>query len=182
MKLKVTYLFRLEPNSLYRAACLQTANGFSVLSIIWVGVELMQITTQRTRPAWPAKTKLRMTLNCWRIAKKSRWWVEFLLRAGGTHCFLLASDKYKKDHKKLRRKLIDHCLKLTVRSNWVITSSEPWNTETNKVDRNAPITSKHAFPKRFAKMTDGTEKPKIPSKFAKRAARYKELGYNSNPR
>ena len=28
MKLKVTYLFRLEPSSLYRAACLQTFNGF----------------------------------------------------------------------------------------------------------------------------------------------------------
>ena len=39
----------------------------------------------------------------------------------------------------------------------------------NKVDRNAPITSKHVFPKRSAKMIDGTEKPKIPSKFAKRA-------------
>jgi len=28
-------------------------------------------------------------------------------------------------------------------------------------------------------MIDGTEKPKIPSKFAKRAARYNEFGYNS---
>ena len=27
-------------------------------------------------------------------------------------------------------------------------------------------------------MIDGTEKPKIPLNFAKRAARYKELGYN----
>ena len=61
--------------------------------------------------------------------------------------------------------------------NRVITSSEPWNTETNKVDRNAPITSKHVFPKRSADMIDGTEKPKIPSKFPKRAARYNEFGY-----
>ena len=44
--------------------------GFSVPSIIWVGVELMQITMQRTRPAWPAKTKLRMTLKCSRIVKE----------------------------------------------------------------------------------------------------------------
>ena len=29
-----------------------------------------------------------------------------------------------------------------------------------------------------AKMIDGTERPKIPSKFAKRAARYNEFGYN----
>ena len=47
-----------------------------------------------------------------------------------------------------------------------------------KVDRNAPITSKTVFPKRSAKMIKGTEKPKIPSKFAKRAARYNEFGYN----
>ena len=30
----------------------------------------MQITMQRTRPAWPAKTKLRMTLNCSKIVKE----------------------------------------------------------------------------------------------------------------
>ena len=32
--------------------------------------ELMLITMQRTRPAWPAKTKLRMTLDCSRIAEE----------------------------------------------------------------------------------------------------------------
>ena len=35
-----------------------------------LGAEFMQITMQRTRPAWPAKTKLRMTLDCSRIAKE----------------------------------------------------------------------------------------------------------------
>ena len=30
----------------------------------------MQITMQRTRSAWPAKTKLRMTLDCSRKAKE----------------------------------------------------------------------------------------------------------------
>ena len=45
------------------------------------------------------------------------------------------------------------------------------------MDRNAPITSKAVFHKRSAKMIDGTEKPKIPLKFAKRAARYNEFGY-----
>ena len=44
--------------------------GFSVPSITWVGAELMQITMQSTRLAWPAKTKLRMTLDCLRIAKE----------------------------------------------------------------------------------------------------------------
>ena len=33
------------------------------------------------------------------------------------------------------------------------------------------------FPKRSAKMIDGTEKPKIPLKFAQRAAGYNEFGY-----
>ena len=38
--------------------------GFSVPSIIFEwGVELMQITKQHTRSAWPTKKKLRMTLN-----------------------------------------------------------------------------------------------------------------------
>ena len=27
------------------------------------------------------------------------------------HCFILARDKNKKDHKKLRRKIVDHCQK-----------------------------------------------------------------------
>ena len=81
------------------------------------------------------------------------------MRAGGRHYFILARDKNKKDHKKLRRKLV------VITRNRAITSSEPWNTETSKVDRNTPITSKHAFSKRSAKMNDGTEKPKLPSKF-----------------
>ena len=36
----------------------------------FVVLELMLITMQRPRPAWPAKTKLRMTLDCSRIAKE----------------------------------------------------------------------------------------------------------------
>ena len=55
-------------------------------------------------------------------------------------------------------------------------SNEPQNTETNKVDRNAPITSKLVFPKRSATMIDGTEKLKILSKSAKRVAGYNEFG------
>ena len=87
--------------------------------------------------------------------------MEFLLRAGGRHCFILARDKNKKDHKKLRRELVNHCPKQGDHKQKTL-------KHRNKVDRNAPITSKHVFPKRSAKMIDGTEKPKIPSKFAKR--------------
>ena len=63
--------FNLQPNSLYRPARLQTSNRFfcSVqIILVWVG--LMQIIMQRARPAWTAKTKLRMTLDCSRIAKE----------------------------------------------------------------------------------------------------------------
>ena len=38
-------------------------------------------------------------------------------------------------------------------------------------------TSKHLFPNRSAKMIDGTEKPKNPSKFAKRTAQYNKFRY-----
>ena len=65
----------------------------------------------------------------------------------------------------------------TIARNRAITSNEPWKAETNKVDRNAPITSKQLFPKRSAKTIDGTEKPKILSKFVKHSARYNEFGY-----
>ena len=167
----------LQPNSLYRAACLQTSNGFfcSVNHLSGGGVNANHNATHSPSLArkkqdweWPLKWS--------RTAKKSRWWVEFLLRAGGRHCFILARDKNKKDHKKLRRKLF------VIARNRAITSSEPWNTETNKVDRTTPITSKHVFPNRSAKMIDGTEKPQIPSKFAKRAARCNEFGYNLHVR
>ena len=45
------------------------------------------------------------------------------------------------------------------------------------MDQNAPITSKDVFPKRSAKMIDGTENLEIPLNFAKRTARYREFGY-----
>ena len=70
----------------------------------------MQITRQRTRPAWPAKTKLRMTLNCSRIAKEIAMMSEIFDEGRRQTLLILARDKNKKDHKKLR-KLIDHCLK-----------------------------------------------------------------------
>ena len=50
------------------------------------------------------------------------------------------------------------------------------------MDRNAPITSKRVLPKRSPKMIGGTEKPKIPLKFAKRAARCNEFGYRTKLR
>ena len=39
--------------------------------------------------------------------------------------------------------------------------------------------NKHVFPKRSVKMIDGTEKPQIPLKFAKRPTGYKEFHFNT---
>ena len=111
--------------------------GFSVPSIIWVGAEFMQITMQRTRPAWPAKTKPRMTLDCARIAKEIAMMSGLFVESRGQT--LLYSWKKKKNKNR---------------------------KDQNKVDRNAQITSKDMFPKRAAKVIDGTEKPKIPLTFA----------------
>ena len=88
--------------------------------------------------------------------------MDFLSRAGDRHCFILEKDKDRKDQKNLRRKLVDLILPETG-------LSQATNLETrkqNKVDRNEQITSKDVFPKRSAKMIDGTEKPKIPLTFA----------------
>ena len=60
---------------------------------------------------------------------------------------------------RLRRKLVDYCPEQ---------GDYKQQKHRNKVDRNAPITSKHVFSKRSAKTS------------AKRAARYKEFGYNDN--
>ena len=65
----------------------------------------------RTCPAWPAKTKLRMTLNWSRIEKEITMMSGILARAGSRRCFIPSRGKNKKDHKKLRRKLVDYCLK-----------------------------------------------------------------------
>ena len=70
----------------------------------------MQITMQPTRPAWPAKTKLRMTLKCSRIAKEIAM-MSGIFVEGGRNCFILARHKNKEDHKKLRRELVDRCPK-----------------------------------------------------------------------
>ena len=66
---------------------------------IWGWLQVMQITIQRNRPAWPAKTKQWMTLDCSRIVKEITMVSETSVE-GGRHCFILVSDKNKKDQKK----------------------------------------------------------------------------------
>ena len=74
---------------------------------------LIQITIQHACPAWPAKKKLRMTLDCSIIAKEIMMVSGNLLREGARLlCFILARgiDILKKEN--LRSKLVDlYCSK-----------------------------------------------------------------------
>ena len=79
-----------------------------------------------------------------------------------------ARDKNKNDQKNLRRILVDYYPKQ---------GDHKQRTLKHRNKQNEPITSKDVFSKKSAKMTDETEKPKIPVKFAKRAAGYNEFGY-----
>ena len=79
--------------------------GFSVPSIILVGGCINYNATHS-----PSLARKNKTENNSRLVKnrKSRWRVEFLTRAGGRHCFILARVKNKKDQKNLRRKLVNY--------------------------------------------------------------------------
>ena len=83
-----------------------------------------------------------MTLDCSRIEKESQWWVDFLSKEAGRGCFILASDKNKKDQKNLRSKLN---LSIIAR-NRTITKQQILKHETNKTDQNAPITNHKPWP------------------------------------
>ena len=63
----------------------------------------MQITMQRTRPAWPAKTTLRMTLECSRIAD-DEW--TFCREQEADAALFLQETRTRKIR---RRKLADYC-------------------------------------------------------------------------
>ena len=107
----------------------------------------MQITMQRARPAWPVKAKLRMTEDCSRIAKEFAMMSGIFCRGQEVDiAFFLQKTRIRKIWK-----IFQENWSIIVR-NRVIQSNEPWNTETNKLDENAPITSKHVFPKRSAKI------------------------------
>ena len=117
----------------------------------------------------------------WEWRRQSRWWVEFLSREGGRHCFILASDKNKKDQKILRSKLVHYCPNLDYHKQRTLKyrKKPDRSRATNHKSQNLTFctrTNKRVFPKRFARMIDGTEKPRIPSTSAKCAARYNEFG------
>ena len=94
--------------------------------------------------------------------------MEFLWREGGGHCFILASEMNNKDQKKSLKQTSQWLPKLLITIAMTLvkcrnkqngsksTNHKPWPFE-------LVHWSKHAFPRRSAKMIDGTEKPKIPS-------------------
>ena len=109
-----------------------------------------------------------MTLDCSRVAEEIAM-VSGVFVEGRRQTLLYSciSDKNKKDHKNLQSKV-----------NWSIIARDRTTTkqgtlkqETNKTDRNPPITNHkpspcelvevNMFPKRSAKMIDGTEKPNV---------------------
>ena len=108
---------------------------------------------QRTFRAWPAKNK---TENDSRLLKNSEgnrddeW---YFCRGQEADIALFSQETR---IRKIRDIFEENWS--TIARNRAITSNEPLKTETNKVDRNGLITSKHLFPKRSAKMIDGTEK------------------------
>ena len=125
-------------------------------------------------PAW-----LRMTLDCSRIAKQITIHAEWIFcqrKESDVALFLLVTRIRK------IRKICDYCPK---RDGHKATSLETRNKQNGSKSTNHESqtmtfwthASKYVFPKRSAKMIDGTEKPKIPLKFAKRAARYNEFRY-----
>ena len=129
----------------------------------------MQITTQRARPAWTAKTKPRKTQDCSRIAKEIAMMSGIFVksRRQTLQCFILARDKKKKDQKNFQRKLVDYCPK---------EGHHKQRTEKHRDKQsgsNSLVTSKHVFPKGSAKMIDWT---------GKRAPRYNEFECNSLPK
>ena len=79
-------------------------------------------------------------------------------------------DENKNDQKNLPRKVVDYCPKQGDHQQRTL-------KHRNKESGSKCTNHKDVFPKRSAKMIDGTEKPKIPLKFAQRAAGYNEFGY-----
>ena len=89
--------------------------------------------------------------------RKLWWWVDFFVK--GNRQMLLYSCKWQEN-----KRLTSRLLPKTGRSQ----SNELWNTkQTKHIKIHQLRITNHVFPKRSAKMTDKTEKPKIPSTLAK---------------
>ena len=87
---------------------------------------------KRALPAW-----LRMTLDCSKTAREIAMVSGFLSKEGGRRCFILASDKNKKEQKNLRSNLNQSI----IARNRTITKRRTLKQETNETDRNPLITN-----------------------------------------
>ena len=88
--------------------------------------------------------------------------MDFLSKEGGRRCFILASDKNEKDHNKSAK---HYCAKQDDHkaTNLEIQNKQNGSRSTNHESQTMTFwtrASKHVFPKRFAKIIDGTEIPK----------------------
>ena len=151
------------PNSLYRAARFAT----------------FEVACEYSRECSPCSSPLET-----RLARKNKTEngegnhdgeQNFLSREGGRYFFILASDKNRKRQKNLRGKLVDYNQKQDDHKQRTLKHRNKPNGLKSINHKSQTMTyltrsSKHVFRKRSAKMIDGTEKPKIPSKFAKRTA------------
>ena len=151
------------PNSLYRAARFAT----------------FEVACEYSRECSPCSSPLET-----RLARKNKTEngegnhdgeQNFLSREGGRHFFILASDKNRKRQKNLRSKLVDYNQKQDDHKQRTLKHRNKPNGLKSINHKSQTMTyltrsSKHVFPNRSATMIDGTEKPKIPSKFAKRTA------------
>ena len=110
------------------------------------------------------------------------WWVD-------SFALFLQVTRIRKISKIYKANLTSRLLPETGRSQ----SNKPWNmkqTKQTEIHQSQIIktrtfwthASKHVFPKRSTKMIDGTEKPKLPSNFAKCTARCNEFRCKRNQR
>ena len=100
----------------------------------------------------------------WEWRRKPQWWVEFLSRERGRHCFILARDKNKKDQKTLSSKVVDYSPKQGDQKQRTSKHRNKPNGSKSYNHKSQTMTfwtrsSKRVFPKRSAKMINGTENP-----------------------
>ena len=89
-------------------------------------------------------TLLRMTLDCLRIGKEIGMKSGFLPKEGGRHCFILASDKNKKDQKSLQSKLLLIII--------IAHKQQTLKHEINKTDQNPAIIKHKPGPFEFVQV------------------------------
>ena len=163
----------LQQNLLNRAACI--ANFERILgSVIHVSEGGVKANHNVTSSPSLADNDSKLLKNS--EGNRDGEWI-FCRRKVADIALFLQVTRIRKIRKNREANLTSRLLLKTGRSQ----NNKPWNTKsTNHASQTMTFwthASKHVFPKRSAKMIDGTEKPKIPLKFAKRTPLYNEFHY-----